>query len=208
VIYVTEYWNENLTRASWKKLQELSREYDFVLIGGWAAYLWTKRNKSKDIDIIVDFETLARLRQDYSLSKNENLQKYEITTDGFDIDIYVPYYSDLVLPLADLKTTKIQGIKTLAVEELLILKQDAEIDRRGTIKGRKDQVDIITLLIHADVDLERYKRLLKKYKIEQFKEELKEVVNSFEDKDIKYLDVGFKEFKDWKHEFLEQLASE
>lgn len=206
MICVTEYWNENLTRASWKKLQELSQEYDFILIGGWAAYLWTKENKSKDIDIIVDFKTLERLRQDYSLSKNEDLKKYEVKTNGFDIDIYVPHYSDLVLPLSDLETTKIQGIKTLAIEELLILKQDAEIDRRGSIKGKKDQVDILTILLYADVDLERYEKLLRKHDLESFKKELRKVINNFDDKDIKYLDLGFKEFKDWKKKFLKKLG--
>lgn len=206
MICVTEYWNENLTRASWKKLQELSQEYDFILIGGWAAYLWTKENKSKVIDIIVDFKTLERLRQDYSLSKNEDLKKYEVKTNGFDIDIYVPHYSDLVLPLSDLETTKIQGIKTLAIEELLILKQDAEIDRRGSIKGKKDQVDILTILLYADVDLERYEKLLRKHDLESFKKELRKVINNFDDKDIKYLDLGFKEFKDWKKKFLKKLG--
>ncbi|MFP4046071.1 MAG: hypothetical protein ACLFS3_03350 [Candidatus Aenigmatarchaeota archaeon] len=202
---MTEYWNENLTEASWKKLQEISQEYDFTLIGGWAAYLWTGKNKSKDIDIIVGFETLERFKQDYEMRKNENLKKYEIKTGKFDIDIYVPYYSDLILPLDDLKTTKIKGIKTLAIEELLILKQDAEIDRGGTVKGRKDKIDILTLLIHGDVDLKRYGEIVERYEISGFKDELKRVIMEFKDEDIKYTGLGFKDFKDWKKEFLSKI---
>ena len=58
---MNEFWNELVTQASWERLQELSKEIDFVLIGGWAAYLWTGKHKSKDIDIIVDYETLAEI---------------------------------------------------------------------------------------------------------------------------------------------------
>jgi len=49
-----EFWNNTLTEKSWKILQQLKKEnFDFVLIGGWAAYLWTKLHKSKDIDIVI-----------------------------------------------------------------------------------------------------------------------------------------------------------
>ncbi|MFP4116092.1 MAG: hypothetical protein ACLFTQ_02705 [Candidatus Aenigmatarchaeota archaeon] len=202
---MTEYWNENLTKASWKKLQELSQEYDFILIGGWAAYLWTGKNKSKDIGIIVDFDTLERFKQDFDLKKNDKLKKYEVRMEGFDIDIYVPYYSDLILDLDDVKTTRIEGIKTLALEELLILKQDAEIDRRGSVKGKKDRIDILTILIYGDVDMKRYRKLIEDNGIEEFKRELETVVREFKDKDTKYLDMNFKEFKDWKRDFLEDL---
>lgn len=202
---MTEFWNDNLTEASWQKLQKISQEYDFILIGGWATYLWTNRNKSKDIDIIVDFKTLERLKKEYNLKKNDKLKKYEIKTGEFDIDVYVPYYSDLVIPLNEVKTTKIQGIKTLAAEELLILKQDAEIDRRNTVKGKKDSIDIITLLMYADISIKRYNKLLKNYNIENYRKELKKVINNFNKKDIKYLEVNFKEFKDWQKEILKKL---
>ena len=43
-----EFWSEVVTRASWEKMQELSKNYDFIVIGGWSAYLWTKMHKSKD----------------------------------------------------------------------------------------------------------------------------------------------------------------
>lgn len=201
---MTEYWNEDLTKASWEKLQELSSEYDFILIGGWAAYLWTGKNKSKDIDIVVEFDTLERFKQDFNLKKNDKLKKYEVRMEGFDIDIYVPYYSKLVLPLDEVRTTKVKGIKTLRVEELLILKQDAEIDRRGSVKGKKDGIDIITILIYGNVEMERYEKILKKNNLEEFKKELENVLKNFNDKDIKYLNLGFKEFKDWEKKFLKE----
>ena len=124
---MNEFWNELVTQASWERLQELSKEIDFVLIGGWAAYLWTGKHKSKDIDIIVDYETLAKLQQNYRLEKNERLHKYEIKLEKFDIDIYVPFFSELTLPVNDIMkdhTTKVQNIKTIKPEALLILKQE------------------------------------------------------------------------------------
>ena len=75
---VTEFWNEMMTQASWEKLQELSDEFEFVLIGGWAAYLWCGMHKSKDIDIIVDYETLPKIQERYPLTKNDRLKKYRL----------------------------------------------------------------------------------------------------------------------------------
>lgn len=205
---MTEYWNEELTRASWKKLQELSEKYSFTLIGGWAAYLWTGKHKSKDIDIVTNFKILEELRKEYEVRKNNRLKKYEAKTDKFDIDIYIPHYSDLALPLDDLKTTKIQGIETVSLEELLILKQGAEIDRRGSVKGKKDSIDIITLLIHGELDLERYKKLLEKHSLEHYRKELIRVIKNFSDEDIKFLDVNFQEFKNWKNNYLEKIKKQ
>lgn len=31
-----EFWHESLTEESWKKLQELSREMELTVIGGWS----------------------------------------------------------------------------------------------------------------------------------------------------------------------------
>lgn len=203
-----EFWNELLTKASWEKLQEFSKEFDFVLIGGWAAYLWTKQHKSKDIDIVVGYETLARLQTRYRLEKNERLRKYEIKFEKFDIDIYVPFFSKLALPLEDVvkeHTTKIGNIKTIEAEILLVLKQGAEIDRRNSVKGTKDSIDIITLLYYAPVDWKKYFELLKKYKLENYNRELLHVINTFQDDNIKYLGIDFQQFKKWKRKIVEEI---
>ena len=121
-----EFWHESLTEESWKKLQELSKEIGFTVIGGWGVWLWTKQHKSKDIDIIVDFQELTQLKEKYPMEKNDRLKKYEIKMQGFDIDIYVPFYSKLTLPTEDLleKKVKIDGINTVSCESLLILKPE------------------------------------------------------------------------------------
>jgi hypothetical protein len=33
---VVNYWHTLLTEKSWKVLQKIKKEFDFILIGGWA----------------------------------------------------------------------------------------------------------------------------------------------------------------------------
>ncbi len=199
-----EFWNELLTKASWEKLQELSKEYDFILIGGWAIFLWTGKHKSKDIDIIVDYKTLSYLQEKYTLNKNDRLKKYEIKFDEFDIDIYLPFYSKLVIPPEELVaySMKVQGIRTLSPEVLLILKQGAELERRNSVKGQKDAIDILTILIHGDVDLKTYKELVVKYNLKEYITELVHVINNFDIKNVDFIDMNFKKFADWKKKYI------
>jgi hypothetical protein len=206
-----EFWHESLTEESWRKLQELSKEWDLTVIGGWSVWLWTKQHKSRDIDIIVDFNELARLKEKYALAKNDRLKKYEIKMQGFDIDIYVPFYSKLALPVEELEKEKttIDGISTVSCEALLILKQGAEIERRNTVKGQKDAIDILTLLIHAPVDFGKYSALLAKNKKENFSRELIGVITGFNPKEAeKYLGIGYKEFSKKKKELVEKIKKE
>ena len=165
---MTDFWNSLLTEKSWNLLQNISKEpFKFILIGGWAAYLLTKLHKSKDIDIVlVDLNDLDYLKQKYSLKKNDNLKKYEIVFGNIDLDIYVPYFSELTIPLEDLDkyTTNIEGFNVVKPEVLLILKQGAELQRGHSIKGEKDRIDILTILFFVDVDFKSYFDLLKKIK--------------------------------------------
>ncbi|MBI5036448.1 hypothetical protein HZC09_03820 [Candidatus Micrarchaeota archaeon] len=184
-----EYWNDSATDASWKKLQQLRGEFSFTLIGGWAVWLWTRQHKSKDIDIIVDFATLERLKAGYDLQKNDRLRKYEVKGGLFDIDVYVPHYSKLALPL-----------------DLLIMKQGAYAERKGSVKGRKDSIDILTLLMRAPVDLDAYGKLLERHGLERCSRELAETVKGFDPDDLKFLGENVHSFKKWKNAFLNALA--
>jgi hypothetical protein len=203
-----EFWSELVTKASWEKLLEISKQYDFILIGGWSAYLWTKAHKSKDIDIVVDYTVLDAMRASLgALSKNERLKKYEIKLEEFDIDIYLAHWSKLAVPVEALlhHTATVEGIKTVIPELLVILKQGAEIDRRGSIKGKKDQIDIITLLVFSGFRLARYRQLLGEFKLGHFEAELKRVVQSFDERDLAYLGMDHQQFVKWKRKFLEEM---
>ena len=199
-----EFWNSLLTEKSWKILLELKKEpFRFVVIGGWAAYLWTRQHKSKDIDIVLpNISDLDYLKKKYALQKNDHLKKYEIKMEEFDIDIYVPWYSQLPIHILEImkETAKIEGIEVVSAEMLLLVKQGAEEAREASIKGQKHRIDIITLLCYAPVNLKKYYLLLKKYDLEHYFHRLKNIVRSFQE--CTYLTMNQ---KDWSRKRKELL---
>jgi len=200
------YWNELITQKSWEKLQELKQsKAKFVLIGGWATWLYTKSHKSKDIDIIVGFEELNRLKQAFDLKKNLRLHKYEFRLDEIDVDVYVEHFSKLILPTEEAmkKTEQIEGFTVVKPEILLILKQGAEEARKHSEKGLKDRLDILDLLLKAEINLVEYNKLLKNHGIEHFKQRLIEIVQSF--RETKYLGLNQRQFKKKKLKLLKEI---
>lgn len=202
-----EFWNSLLTEKSWNLLKELKKKpFRFVLIGGWAAYLWTKLHKSKDIDIVIyDFKDLEYLKKNYELRKNDSLRKYEIKFGEIDVDIYAAYYSKLTLPVKEIRkhSAKMENIEVVSPEILLILKQGAEKDRENSVKGIKDRIDIMCLVLFSEIDFKKYISLLEKYKLEYFLTRLRKIINSFTE--IKYLNLNPREFKVKKKGLLEKL---
>ena len=201
---MNEFWNEFVTEKSFEKLVELSKKYKFIVIGGWAAYLLTGLHKSKDIDLVVDYDTLFNMKKEYAINKNDRLKKYEIKFGEFDVDLYLPAFSRLMLPIKVIaeNAIRIKGLTSPKPEALVILKQGAEIDRRNTIKGRKDMIDIITILVLSNFDIGFYRKLLKNEKLEHLEHELVSIVKRFDLKDLKYLGMNVKEFSEWKKKFL------
>jgi len=204
-----EFWSSLLTEKSWSLLKELSKkDFKFILIGSWAAYLWTKMHKSKDIDIIVpDFKDLEYLKKNYDLRKNDSLKKYEIWLEEMDVDIYVPYYSKLALPIEEIKShiTKIENMQVASLEALLILKQGAELERKDSVKGSKDRIDIMALLLFSEIDFKKYSSLLEKHNLKHYLNRLFRVINNFDG--IKYLELNPREFKLKKKELLGKIKN-
>jgi hypothetical protein len=192
-----EFWNDEVTDRSWKELTELSKRIKFILIGGWAVYLYTKLQKSKDIDVIVDYDTLRVLGSGQRLNKNDRLRKYEVKRDGFDIDIYLPGYSELVVPVGDITgnmLSKREGISLPRQEVLLMLKLGAYADRMNSIKGGKDAIDILGLLFYSGIDFGLLGRLLAKYKKEQYVRLMIRVLGTFDKKMLVFLNMNEKSF--------------
>ena len=52
---MAEFYHELITEKSFKILQDLRKKIKFILIGGWAVFLYARTLKSKDIDIIIDY---------------------------------------------------------------------------------------------------------------------------------------------------------
>ena len=159
--------------------------------------------KSKDVDIIVDYDTLEKIGLENILKKNERLKKYEIKFQEISVDIYLPYFSKIIIPPEDIlkKTAIIKGFKTPMIEELLILKQQAEMERKNSIKGLKDRVDIMCLLFSGNINFKRYNDLLEKYGLKTFKNRLKKIIVSAKD-EFYYLNIkNLREIKKIKEKY-------
>jgi hypothetical protein len=161
-----QYYHDLVTQKSFNYLKELKNKYRFILIGGWAVFLYTRALKSKDIDIIVDYSELAKLKNDFAVVKNERLKKYEIKTGEFDIDIYLPQYSDLGIDIEEINKRPINkaGFIVPKLEVLFLLKLHAWRERRGSAKGQKDEIDLFSLVALPEFDWPAYKKLAADFK--------------------------------------------
>ncbi len=63
------FYQDYLIDKSFQMLTDFRKKYQFILIGGWAVYFYTKSLKSKDIDIIINFNELEKLKKDFFLEK-------------------------------------------------------------------------------------------------------------------------------------------
>lgn len=170
-----DYYRDWVTRQSWEFLQKLRRRFRFVLIGGWAVWLYTEQLKSKDIDLVIDLPELDKLKAGYGVAKNERLRKYEMHQGEVEVDIYVPFYSNPGVPaeeiLADGRV--IGGFQVPSRELLLVLKSVAWESRRASAKGRKDLIDIVGLLETGKLTKQPLRRLFSQKHLESVKELLK-----------------------------------
>lgn len=164
------FYHNLIVKKSWELLKTLNRKYRFILIGGWAVYLYTKALKSKDIDLILSFSELEKLKEKFELFKNERLKKYEARVEEMEIDIYVPFYSNPGLPAEEIEkfTTNLEGFRVPQKETLAILKQKALLARKESVKGRKDLADLVSLFRLTDFDWKKYHQIIKKYKLENW----------------------------------------
>ena len=160
-----QYYQDLITEKSFQYLQELKRDFDFVLIGGWAVFLYSHSLKSKDIDIIVDYSELAKMKEKYDVQKNDRLKKYEIKTGEFDIDIYLPHYSDLGIEAEEAQKTSIirEGFKVPSLEMLFLLKLKAWRGRQGSVKGQKDELDLLSMAVLPEFDWQKYLEMVKTF---------------------------------------------
>jgi len=195
---IKEFWHTLVIEKSYQFLQELRKSFDFVLIGGWAIYFYTHGLKSKDIDIIVSLETLGKLKQKFDVYKNERLRKYEIKIEGIDIDIYVPYWSDLGLSINKVteNTVSLEGFRLPSKEILLILKIFVYSQRKASLKGKKDLIDIISLLYFDNINWELLNHILEDNNLLYLKDELREILTSTTK--IEELGINQKKFSDFK----------
>ncbi len=160
------YYRDSVTEKSWQLLIKLNKKYQFVLIGGWAVWLYAKQLKSKDINVVINLENLIQLREKYELDKNDRLKKYQFRQREVEVDVYVPFYSRIGVPAEMIikQSRLVDGFKVPELELLFGLKLVAWLDRGGSSKGGKDYLDLVSLLMIDDFN---QKSLLKWLKYSQ-----------------------------------------
>ena len=165
-----QFYHEIITEKSFQFLQELKMEYEFVLIGGWAVFLYSHSLKSKDIDIIVDYSELAKLKKNFDVFKNDRLKKYELKKGGFDVDIYLPHYSDLGIDVEVIRKNiaNKDGFDVPKKEILFLLKLYAWQARKSSLKGRKDELDIFSLAFLPDFGWEKYMKFAESLEFSEY----------------------------------------
>jgi hypothetical protein len=211
-----ELWNEAILEKSQKILFQLRGKIDLVIIGGWACWLYAKAVKSKDIDVYIDFKDFFKLQEKFSqqgifINLNKKLKKYEAKIDEIDVDVYTPHYCPLLIPCKDVFSEKwfqtMEGFKVIFPEPLLVLKLNAEENRKQTIKGFKDRVDVLSLLYKLNFNKTLLSRLEMKYKL-KFKERIKEIIKE-SNKEYSYFfpeSDNLRELRKLKNELLKKLS--
>ncbi|MDO9027950.1 MAG: hypothetical protein Q7U68_03720 [Candidatus Roizmanbacteria bacterium] len=199
------FYQQFLTDKSFSLLTELKKQFKFILIGGWAVYFYSKSLKSKDIDMIVDFSQLEQFKKEFTIEKNERLKKYQIKIEEIDIDIYLPFYSDLGLPVEEIikKTTLVNGFVLLEKEVLLLTKLKAYQDRGESVKGQKDLVDIISLVLLEDFDFNYLLDLINKHRLGGYWQVLEKLV--LETKEVAELNLNQHAFAKKKKEIIKKI---
>lgn len=202
---MAEFYQSIITEKSYKYLQELARKFKFILIGGWAVFLRAKTLKSKDIDMIISYDELDKLKSEFDVFKNDRLKKYEIKKEEVDVDIYLPHFSELGFPVEEIpsQTQSIEGFTVPLSEILLILKLQAFIGREGSNKGKKDLIDIFSLLKNSTINWGNYNKVIKKYNLENINLKLKEILKNT--RSIPELDLLDHKISKLKKQILQNL---
>ena len=199
-----QFWNSDIAEKSFQALIKLNKEFNFILIGGWAIYLWSKKMKSKDIDIVVNFAELGKIREKYHLRKNPRLKKYEINFKEFDVDIYLPHYSKIGFPLENLnkQIQNIEGFRVPKVEILLLMKLFVFSQRKNSTKGEKDKIDILSLLDSVEINWKKFKQLCRKYN-KNLPNILKEILENT--RSVRELGINSHQISRLRKEILKEL---
>lgn len=200
-----EFYHNIITAKSFELLQSVKKQYDFVLIGGWAVFLYSHALKSKDIDIIIDYPELAKLKEHYQVAKNDRLKKYEIQQGETDIDIYLPHYSALGIDIEKITQNAIlrEGFLVPELEILFMMKLFAWENRRGSVKGQKDELDIFSLAMLSEFDWLKYSRYVSTYKFGEQHNEFIALLKTA--RDIDELNINEQQMAKFRKKILKDL---
>ena len=164
-----QYYSERADR-SYDVLRKIAKEADFVLVGGWAVHSYVNLQRSLDIDIAIDYKPLEYFRRYGALQAYPNFNVKYIIVDGITVDLFIPEFADkdLPFPVSTILSNyvKIDNIKVVKKELLLLLKLWGYFGNDET-KLKKDVIDVVSLLLYGNIDLNKVKKLIEKYKLEK-----------------------------------------
>ena len=90
-------------------------------------------------------------------------------------------------------------------EALMVLKLGAYLDRKNSMKGAKDGVDILGLLFYSDINMDRLRQIFEKYGFGDYGRELLSVLNTYKLRDLGFLKLNEKSFSGLKKKFAEEI---
>jgi len=137
-------WRDEIVEQAWRVLEELKGLADFVLIGGWGVYLWTRKLRSRDIDIYIDQENFYKLQSEllqrnYALKRNVRSMNFEALIGDVEVDIHLSFLSNLAVPCLDVFNQRlyslIERFRAAIPKVLLLLKAQVAQQRWHAEKG-------------------------------------------------------------------------
>jgi hypothetical protein len=107
------------------------------------------KSGTHDGDFCISLSDYADLRDIEVVSPNRRLNKSQIIKNKIEFDVYVENQHGLPVAFRDMLSQAeiISGIKVACPEHILILKQAALIDRKDSLKGKKDLQDMFKMLV-------------------------------------------------------------
>lgn len=197
-----QYWNRESTNASLRLLRSMPKELDFVLIGGWAVYMYIGAQKSQDIDIVIGYDHINYFRQ-FGINEYRGGKVRYSNVNGVIVDLFIEDYIDTDMPFPSAiigdNYVKIENIKVVDKNLLLLLKLWGYFSA-DEIKHRKDIIDVVSLLFYGGIDLRNVKEYADRFRIGKRKSS---------DAMLEYLDIGstLSEFIVEKESEYEKLKS-
>lgn len=162
-----QFWNEENTRGSFDVLRGLVGKVNFVLIGGWAVFYYTRQQRSLDIDIAIGYDSVEHF-MGYGVNQYEGMLIKYATVNGIVVDLFIEGFADkdLPVPVSEIMQHYItlEGIKVVEKELLLLLKTWGYF-RADEVKHHKDVIDAVSLLFFADIDLQKVRQYIERYNI-------------------------------------------
>ncbi len=132
-----------------------------ILIGGLAIFLhFLNHNKLplqepekvsfrkiKDIDFIVDYEILDKLKKNYTVFHNRKMKMYELLLDDTKLNAFGAFDNMLNLSLQFQKNAvELFGIKVASIPDLILMKEQTVKDRPNSTKNKAD-LDLLKKMI-------------------------------------------------------------